>query len=585
MTYFGDSAVAELLSGMSDVLGRPFPGSPPPVPAPPDPTPRGGKFGSVSQPAPPLSPPPAPLPGTTPQSPPYAGMPWPPRLASQPPAGADPRDSLTPDERAALTYQGIDPATAPLSEINRVLTGLGKPARGPTPPPGQPPAPGQPTSPGQPPPTTPPAADGLDGAMADAAKRVDDALQKNHSVLNEADAQLADAILRAGASDQQGKIRLQDLQQSIVDEVKKLGPTLDTPAGQQQLADFLQGKTAQILDVLKTARLDASSHGAVLDALAARYQAVGDQHTGDRGGDAAAGSSAPASTAASALAPAAASSDAASPAQPPRTDPLLGGLASDPLMAGLGPPAPALGALGGLPAMMGSMSPFGAGMGGGGVPLGDIGSGIGSAIRDAVHGRDGSPSADKPDDLEDRRLTSNDVSPSHDPGKPGPLKDQPDRGATKPPAGPGGTQPAAADAAPAPAPPTPAGPSPADTSVKLPDGTTVAAASAALARAGRSVLAGANINDAYQQAGISLSAPGTPVSSPVSPSQLVFGDVGQFTDHRVLALGGGKVWVNGQVSPLDQLDTGPNFLGWEHPAALSTAAEVTAGSSPSREVR
>jgi hypothetical protein len=31
----------------------------------------------------------------------------------------------------------------------------------------------------------------------------------------------------------------------------------------------------------------------------------------------------------------------------------------------------------------------------------------------------------------------------------------------------------------------------------------------------------------------------------------VFDDIGQFTDHQVMALGGGKVWVNGQDTSLE----------------------------------
>jgi hypothetical protein len=66
--------------------------------------------------------------------------------------------------------------------------------------------------------------DDLSRAGADAAKHVDDALQHNHSAINDADATLTDAILPASSSDQQGKARLQDLQQSIVDEVNKPVP-------------------------------------------------------------------------------------------------------------------------------------------------------------------------------------------------------------------------------------------------------------------------------------------------------------------------------------------------------------------------
>jgi hypothetical protein len=62
-------------------------------------------------------------------------------------------------------------------------------------------------------------------------------------------------------------------------------------------------------------------------------------------------------------------------------------------MAGVGSLAgPALGALGRVPAPLGGMLPFRGGLGGG-VPLGDLGAGIGSAIRDAgAHGDPAAPS-------------------------------------------------------------------------------------------------------------------------------------------------------------------------------------------------
>jgi hypothetical protein len=539
MTSWGDLAVSNLLGGISEVLGGPAPAAPPPAPKPP------------------------PYPGTVPEVPPYPGMPV-----------ADPTSLLTPDDMAALSYMGIDPATASLADINKALTGLGKaplsPAggQGPAVPPGVPPV--GPTPPI--PPTTPAADDGLSGAAADAAKTLDSALEHNRSAINAADDQLADAILNATTSSDEGKSRLQGLQQSIIDEVKKLGPTLDTPAGQQQLANFLQGKTSEITDIVKSAGLDSASHGAVLDALAARYQALGDAKPGSEDGGHGPGGPAPAPTPGPAGAPAPAAGGGADVA--PGNDPLLNGLPPDPL-SGLSSLAGPLGALGGLPGMMGGMSPFGGGgLGGGaGLPIGDIGSAIGSALHDAGHNSDGTQSGDKPDDLKDQSDPSKSDQPnSHDPAKPDPLKD-PDTGktdGTKPAAGTGDAPPPAAAAAPGQV-PAPA-PTAADTTVKLPDGTPVTADNAALAKAGRTVLGGADINDAYQQAGMTLSPPGTPVTSPVSPAKLAFGDVGQFTDHRVMALGGGKVWVNGQVSPIDQLSTGPNFLGWEHPPTAPTPA-------------
>ena len=166
---------------------------------------------------------------------------------------------------------GIDPDTAPVEVINRALAGSGNPPLAAPPPTSTPgaPNPDAPTVPASGPPT-----DGLSGAAAEAAKRLDAALEKNRTALNEADQKLADAILAAKSSSEQGKAQLQLLQQSIIDQVTKLGPTLDTSAGQQQLADFLQGKTSDITSVLKNAGLDSASQSAVLDGLTARYDAL-----------------------------------------------------------------------------------------------------------------------------------------------------------------------------------------------------------------------------------------------------------------------------------------------------------------------
>ena len=85
--------------------------------------------------------------------------------------------------------------------------------------------------------------------------------------------------------------------------------------------------------------------------------------------------------------------------------------------------------------------------------------------------------------------------------------------------------------------------------MKLPDGSTVTADSPQLAHAGRLVLQGASFEDAAGQSQMTVLPPGAPVNEPVSPSQLKMMDYAQFTDHRVMALGGGKVWLNGQVTP------------------------------------
>ena len=442
-----------------------------------------------------------------------------------------------------------------------------------------------PAAPGQTP-APAPADDGFSGKAAEASQRVDDALAKNQTALAEADEELVDAVLGAKTGSDEGKAQLQALQTALVDQIHKLGPTLDTPAGQQQLNDFLQGKTQEILGIVKSSGMDAESKAEVLDALAQRYDAVKDSAGTGTGTGPGSGSTDPAAASGggqtgSSTGGSAAPADAGAGAGDPLAgDPLLSGLASDPLMGGLGGLAgPAMGALGGLPGAMGSMMPgMGGGMGGG-LPLGELGGAIGGAIKEAsARGAEDPEDALKDDPLtakpDDKAEADNpDEKPEEETSEEN-KKEEPaaDPAAAKPGEG-EQAQPVAAETGQVP----PAQPGP-DVAVKLPDGSTVTAESPQLAQAGRLVLDGASLDDAAGQAQITVLPPGAPVNDPVSPNQLKLMDYAQFTDHRVMALGGGKVWLNGQVTPVEEMPTGPNFLGWARPqVATAPAATVLAG--------
>lgn len=416
-----------------------------------------------------------------------------------------------------------------------------------------------------------PGDDGFLGKAAEASQRVDDALAKNKTALAEADEELVDAVLGAKTGSDEGKAQLQALQSALIDQIHKLGPTLDTPAGQQQLNDFLQGKTQEILGIIKSSGMDAESKAGVLDALSQRYEVVeGSKGAGTEStAPADAGGIGQSSSSTGGSAPAAPAADAGG--DPLASDPLLSGLASDPLMGGLGGLAgPALGALSGLPGAMGSMMP---GMGGG-MPLGDLGGAIKEASartpEDAADALKDDSAADKAkDESSSSDEKTDDKSPDEDKkdAATDPAAAKPADGAQPKP------QPVAAETGQAP-PPQP-GP---DVSVKLPDGSTVTADSPQLAHAGRLVLEGASLDDAAGQAQVTVLPPGAPVNEPVSPSQLKMMDYAQFTDHRVMALGGGKVWLNGQVTPVEQMPTGPNFLGWARPQTQTAPpATVLAG--------
>jgi hypothetical protein len=118
------------------------------------------------------------------------------------------------------------------------------------------------------------------------------------------------------------------------------------------------------------------------------------------------------------------------------------------------------------------------------------------------------------------------------------------------------------------------------TDVRLPDGSTAHAPNPQAATALRAALTGASVSDAYQQAGITLPPPGSPVLDPVPPGQLKAGDVGVWKDHIVMALGDGKVLVSGQVQPQSSVGSGPDFLGWMEPTKPQHGDQPGSASSP-----
>jgi len=113
--------------------------------------------------------------------------------------------------------------------------------------------------------------------------------------------------------------------------------------------------------------------------------------------------------------------------------------------------------------------------------------------------------------------------------------------------------------------------------VTLPDGETVTAASPQLAAAIKAAVGGAPIPEAFRQQGITLPTPGTAVTDPVDPPQVIPGDIGMFTDRHALALSRGNVLLDGQIQRIATV-SGPDFLGWEHPPAATTS--VTAPAKP-----
>jgi hypothetical protein len=127
--------------------------------------------------------------------------------------------------------------------------------------------------------------------------------------------------------------------------------------------------------------------------------------------------------------------------------------------------------------------------------------------------------------------------------------------------------------------PPPTGP----TTVTLPNGETVTAASPQLAAAIKAAAGGAPIAEAFRQQGITIPPPGTAVTNPIDASRVAPGDIGIFTDRHALALGRGKALLDGQMQHISTI-SGPSFLGWEHPptSASATAPARTEAPTPTR---
>jgi uncharacterized protein DUF4226 len=111
---------------------------------------------------------------------------------------------------------------------------------------------------------------GWSGKGADEADATDAALRKTREALNQADQGLAQNITDAHTADAQSKAQLQRIQQEIQLGVAAMQPSLGTPAGREQLAEFLDRKASEAKQVASNAQ-EMSAR------LASNFQTVGHQ--------------------------------------------------------------------------------------------------------------------------------------------------------------------------------------------------------------------------------------------------------------------------------------------------------------------
>lgn len=400
-----------------------------------------------------------------------------------------------------------------------------------------------------------------DREQGDAARAIADAeaaLAHQNSATAQLDLQVVSAILNAHLKTVEGGESLHELQQEIEAAVR-IRSDLDTPAGARDFQRFLIGKLKDIREVVATASLDAASKSALMAAWTSLYDASkGDRGDADDRGPASVGSGgAPARGAGQ------------QPELPTRAEPdcLLDsllledpGLLADDLQVPGGTSAaiPSASSTPSLPNLGGATMPGGGATPAlvpgvsapGGLPLSGLLRGVG----------------DEPEltDFDERGQEVRDPADYEHSNEPDERRADDREGADED-AGLGKSE----------------SPPQAPTTVTLPNGETVTAASPQLAAAIKAVASGTPIADAFQQQGIAIPLPGTAVANPVDPARISAGDVGVFTDRHALALGPSKALLDGQIQHISAV-RGPNFLGWIHPAATATAPARTEAPTPTR---
>jgi hypothetical protein len=382
-----------------------------------------------------------------------------------------------------------------------------------------------------------------EGAAADAIAGAEAALSHQNSASSQLDLQVVSAIMNAHLKTVEGAEALSALQHETEAAVQTRSD-LDTPAGARDFQRFLIGKLRDIRAVVVNANLDDTSKSALMAAWTSLYDA-------SKSGQSATGETA-------SVAPAAAPMRGTGQRPPDTTDagwdPLLDPLlADDPgLLAGDSEPAAAQNASApAAPSALPSIPNVGLGptpgpgsMGGWGMPSGFPLSGRAEdgetepTLRDlGDEALDADPADHESDETDDPKGDDRDDAPTAD----------------APPAGP--------------------------TTVTLPDGETVTAASPQLAAAIEAAVGGASIPDAFHQQGITIPAPGTAVANPIDPLQVAPGDIGIFVDRHALGLGHSKALLDGQIQHIATV-SGPSFLGWEHPPATAPATAPATTNTP-----
>lgn len=425
-------------------------------------------------------------------------------------------------------------------------------------------------------PAPPPAGQGTGGLPNGAGNAGQQYNDSNHGV-ELTDQKLSQTLKDIFASNQASYDKVMSILKEIEDKQKQMGPdALNTPGGLLTFQKFVDDKLGEVQKVLDDAHVDTAKQSEVLRGLSDEYRTNGprgDEHDGPGGqggnggnqsGEGGGNGNDPGGNGGEGGGGGGGSTPPADPVQDPLAGlgPMMGG-GMDPLAA-LGP------ALGSMPGMLSGM-----GGGGGGLPFDALGSGLGAlgglaGLKDNFSDK---PPADseKPDDhFKDEPQPKNDPKQQDDPG----FTDKPAAAAPgTDPAHPGVVDPKAQTAPEAAAPvAAPAGdPEKSQLTVKAGNDEFTAPDKLTYDVMRDVVEKGMSPTAAYSQHGVQLAPPGTPVTAPVDPNLMKGGELGYFdAQEPILAMGKGKIWLDGQVQPLTALGSRADFLGWtKAPGAAS----------------
>jgi hypothetical protein len=367
-------------------------------------------------------------------------------------------------------------------------------------------------------------ADHQEGDAAEAIRHAEAALAHQNSTTAQVDLQVVAAVLNAHQKAAAGGDVLNALQRDIEQAVATRSD-LDTPAGARDFQRYLIGKLRDIQAVVAGASLDDTSNSALMAAWTSLYNST---QTGTDAADQRAPSGAPAAAPHAVQTP------------PATTESELGPYADELPEDDLGMPPESSPPASSAPAAMPSIPSFG---GGGGLPSGTgFGTPAGFPLPDSAPAE-----GEEVDDVRPDTDDDEDTESDHD--------DPPNTGHehAEPVSGP--------------------------TTVTLPNGETLTAASPQLAAAIEAAAGGTPIADAFRQQGMTIPPPGTAVTDPLDPARLAPGDIGMFTDRHALALGESRALMNGQIQHISTV-SGPDFLGWEHPPAPANADAPDAPNPP-----